>query len=467
MSHPQVVSEVVDHAMCIGCGICSGLCPSEILPMGWLSNGDLAPSVEGHCPPSCSVCLQVCPFHNESPTEDVIADSKFKSLSSIKIDPVVGYYFDTFVGHSLVRGHRVNGASGGMTTWILESLLEKGLIDSVIAIGKSSENDALFKFMTGESSETIRSASGSIYNPVDMSEMIKLINSKANEKRYAIVGLPCFLKGVELAKKTMPRLKRRVCYTLGLTCGHLPNKFYTEYLGELSGIKRDKLKEVNYRSKKNTNRAANFKFIAKSKNMELGSQIPFTEISDVWANGWFGFNACDFCDDVFGELASVSLMDAWLPDYESDTAGTSMLVVRDKVIHSLLLEGAKSRTCEIETASVEQIKSSQKGVIFHKRTLLKGRLYWASLNMGKVPKKRIEADSAVYKEHMWQIRSRFMIQMASKYYWPLSKSKSLNLFRLRMYLLSLPISFSSLKVKIIYLIKHPLIALKKYKSSGK
>ena len=467
MSHPQVITEVVDYDLCIGCGICSGLCPSEILPMGWLSNGDLAPSIEGSCPPSCSVCLKVCPFHDDSPNENVIADSKFKSLPSIKIDHVAGYYFSTFAGHSLIKGHRENGASGGMASWILESLLKKGLIDSIIAIGKSSENDALFKFITEETSDTIRSSSGSIYNPVDMSDAIKIINTKGNEKRYAIVGLPCFLKGVELAKKTMPRLKRRVLYTLGLTCGHLPNKFYTEYLGELSGIKREELKEVNYRSKKNTNRAANFKFIAKSKNMELGSQIPFTEISDVWANGWFGFNACDFCDDVFGELASVSLMDAWLPEYESDTAGTSMLVVRDKVIHSLLLEGAKSRTCEIETVSVEQIKSSQKGVIFHKRTLLKGRLYWASLNMGKVPKKRIEADSAVYKEHMWQIRSRFMIQLASKYYWPLSKSKSLNLFRLRMYLLSLPISFSSLKVKIIYLIKHPLIALKTYKSSGK
>lgn len=467
MSHPQVVSEVVDHDICIGCGICSGLCPSEILPMGWLPNGDLAPSVEGHCPPSCNVCLKVCPFHNESPNEDVLADTKFKGVSSVKIDPVVGFHVGSFVGHSLMEGHRENGASGGMATWILENLLKEGLIDSVVAIGKSRENDALFKFMTEKSLDNIRSASGSIYNPVDISDVIKLINSRGNEKRYAVVGLPCLLKGLELAKRTMPRLKSRICFTLGLTCGHLPNKFYTEYLGELSGVKRENLAEVNYRSKKNTDRAADFKFIAKTKNMQEGSPIPFTDISDVWTNGWFGFNACDFCDDVFGELSSVSLMDAWLPIHESDSAGTSMLVVRDKVIHSLLLEGAKSRTCEIETVPIEKIKSSQKGVIFHKRTLLKGRLYWASLNMGKVPKKRTEVDRAVYEEHKWQIRSRFMIQLASKYYWPLSKNNSINPFRLRMFLLSLPIIFNRLKVKTIFFIKHPSLVFKKYKSFGK
>ena len=66
MSHKQVVSEIVDHDLCIGCGICAGVCPSNILKMGLRLNGDLAPSIDGECPPSCSACLKVSPFTDES-----------------------------------------------------------------------------------------------------------------------------------------------------------------------------------------------------------------------------------------------------------------------------------------------------------------------------------------------------------------------------------------------------------------
>ena len=85
----------------------------------------------------------------------------------------------------------------------------------------------LFEYKISEDIDSIRSISGgSVYHPVEMSEIVSIINERKNEKRYAVVGLPCFLKGLSLSMQIMPRIKRRVVYTLGLACGHLPNKFY-------------------------------------------------------------------------------------------------------------------------------------------------------------------------------------------------------------------------------------------------
>ena len=36
--------------------------------------------------------------------------------------------------------------------------------------------------------------------------------------------------------------------------------------------------------------------------------------------------ACEFCDDVVGETADMSVGDAWLPGYVSDWRGTSVVV---------------------------------------------------------------------------------------------------------------------------------------------
>ena len=44
----------------------------------------------------------------------------------------------------------------------------------------------------------------------------------------------------------------------------------------------------------------------------------------LWHYQYFKHNACNFCDDVFGETADITFMDAWLPEYVRDYKGTSL-----------------------------------------------------------------------------------------------------------------------------------------------
>ena len=47
-------------------------------------------------------------------------------------------------------------------------------------------------------------------------------------------------------------------------------------------------------------------------------------------------NACNYCDDVVGETADISIGDAWLPKYSFDWRGKNLLVLRNTVLSELI-----------------------------------------------------------------------------------------------------------------------------------
>lgn len=464
MSKPhQVVTEIVEQALCCGCGVCAGICPSQSLKMAWRDNGDLAPVLVGKCSAGCRLCLKVCPFGPEAASEDRLARERFNDSDVSRHDEAVGFYLEAFVGYSLTGGHRERGASGGMTTWLLETLLNKGLVDSVVCVGAGSGGDRLFEYKIMADVETLRAAASSRYYPVDMAEAVSLINSDNQGLRYAVVGLPCVLKGLRLAMEAMPHLRRRIVYTLGLTCGHMPNRFYTEYLASVSGITKDSLASAEYRLKEDTTRAGNFKFQAVAQNGCFGEAIPFSRISNIWMDGYFQVNACNYCDDVFAEVSDVVFMDAWLPQYTGDTRGHSLLVVRHKDLLPLFAEGVETGSCYLESLPIARIAESQGGVIENKRTMLGGRLYAAGLYDKKVPIKRYPVDLGIYRRYRRKIEAHYSVQQASKVLWPRLGVKSPVVFRLYMLWLSLPLILGRIATRAQRVFLQPSLFLRLFR----
>lgn len=57
------------------------------------------------------------------------------------------------------------------------------------------------------------------YYPIELSRVLQEIRSTPG--RYAVVGAPCFIKAVHLARANDAVLGERIAYTLGLFCGHM------------------------------------------------------------------------------------------------------------------------------------------------------------------------------------------------------------------------------------------------------
>ena len=146
MINKTVVSEIVEHGLCIGCGICAGCCPSSNLTMQWRQNGDLTPCLTGVCPPRCRFCLDVCPFGEHSASEDRLSRASFESVNGIARHAEIGYLLKTYIGYFCLEAQRERGSSGGIASWLLTSLLADGGIDACICVALCEGDDRLFAY---------------------------------------------------------------------------------------------------------------------------------------------------------------------------------------------------------------------------------------------------------------------------------------------------------------------------------
>jgi coenzyme F420-reducing hydrogenase beta subunit len=408
MSENNVCEKVVKQDLCVGCGICAGICPNDKLVMKITLQGGYAPSLEGLCPPKCSFCLEVCPFENHKEDEDSIGKTLFGNLDTIHYKPETGYFFQTYVGYVSNPEHRWMSASGGVATWFLKTLLEEEVVEHVICVTPNTDPNCLFKFEAISEPEQILRSAGSAYYPVEISECLKIVLK--NPGRYAVIGLPCFVKGIRLAQMKIPKLKERVVVCAGLTCGGLRTRGFAEALIRKMGLPPDKVNRIAFRVKEEGKPASNYSIVISTdestKSIDLMAFPGY-----LWMLGMFKLRACNFCDDIFAELADITFMDAWLPEYANDPAGTSLVITRSEMADRIVQQGINKEALRLSPIPVNKVIESQLPLIRMKRQSLAERL-WVEKRKGKpIPRKRvtlkkpsfleklrIEADEAVRRQ---------------------------------------------------------------------
>ena len=329
--------------------------------------GEYNPVEISPCTKECGACLTVCPFTDSGENEDTIGNRLYGEIPEIQHRPETGYYLASYVGYS--EKHRKTSASGGIATWLLEKMLAEDIIDHVICVTPTGNPEKLFSFRIFNTPEGIRTGAGSAYYPVEMSGVIKQVIEVPG--RYAITGLPCFLKAVRLAQQRNAKLKERIAITVGLVCGQMKSKHFTDYIASVVGAQGNVI-GVRYRGKSLDHPATNFHFAFTTDDGEVKKISRKEGISEAWTNRWFTPNACNYCDDIFAECADVTCMDAWLPEYAKDGRGTSLMLVRSPLVEKAI---ARGQGAQLEPISVNRLVRSQAGVVAVKRQHLRYRMY--------------------------------------------------------------------------------------------
>lgn len=405
----SVIKEIVRHDLCIGCGLCAALCPQEALEMSWNRYGEYNPIETAPCITECGLCQKICPFGNHEENEDSIRKKLYGNVPGISYRPEVGDYLATYVGYA--EKYRPISASGGIATWLLERLLEESIVDHIICVAPTGDPDRLFTFTVFDTPEDVRNGAGSAYYPVELSGVIRQVLEMPG--RYAVTGLPCFIKAIRLAQQMNIKLQERIVVTIGLVCGQLKSKHFTEYIATFAGV-RGKVTSVRYRGKSQNHPANNYHYAFITEYGEKYRIFWNEGIAEAWSNRWFTPNACNYCDDIFAECADVTCLDAWLPEYSKDSRGTSLILVRTPLVEEVF---SQKNGIFLIHISIERIVQSQAQVLVLKRRHLAYRLFLDQLKGKSVPKKRIAPKRSRNPLLMREVVSKDCMSASSKEIW--------------------------------------------------
>ncbi|MHA1334052.1 MAG: polysaccharide pyruvyl transferase family protein [Candidatus Odinarchaeia archaeon] len=148
--------------ICIGCGLCSGVCERNAIKMVKNESGLLVPHLDpGKCN-NCGVCVKVCPMVNFRLTLKAFSAQKIKHVKN-ELDGC-----EINAGWALTNKVRRLGQSGGMITALLSHWLDKGLINGAVLTKTSKSNPFIPKVFIATSKEEIKEAAGSKYCPVPL-----------------------------------------------------------------------------------------------------------------------------------------------------------------------------------------------------------------------------------------------------------------------------------------------------------
>lgn len=377
-------AQIVRSGLCIGCGACASGADATMV---WDDYGQLKPTGPATHQPSKSFAA-LCPFSPEATNEDAIAAARFPDAPLL--DARLGRHISCYVGAAAEPPFRERGSSGGMVSWVAAELMRRGEIDGVLHVHPGQPGQPFFGYRISRSEDELLSGARSRYHPVHLAAVLDQV--RASPGRYAVVGIPCFIKAVHLARAQDPVLEERITHMLGLFCGHMKSARFVESFAWQLGADHDRVRAVEYRLK-DANRPANW--YTAHLTLDDGSTVQnewFHLADGDWGAGFFQNSACNFCDDVVAETADVSFGDAWVEPYSSDGRGTNVVVVRAPLIQHLIDEARADGRLGLEPVDADFVAATQAAGFRQRREGLAYRLTWA--RRGIRPIKRVAPSAA-------------------------------------------------------------------------
>lgn len=331
------MDNIANNNLCSGCGACSAICPKECICLTDNEYGEIRPIVDEAMCVNCGKCNSVCPFR--------LKKSQHQNTYNQET-----YY----IGQS--KEFCENASSGGVATFVLNSILEKRLADHIVTVSPQKDCNELFAYSICSTRDELVLCQGSAYYPVTLSKILSKL--KSIDGSVAIIGVPCFVSALKNLKKQNAFWNSKIKYLIGIVCGHTPTKLLTDCLAWKSGHKRTDITSCRFRIKDNTRPAWDYgvrlEFSDKSDSTSFGSD----DFGFLFWRKLFSQECCNNCKDVFADDADITFMDAWLDEYKNKPYGTSLIICRnaelDNILKTLVSNGTLTETDQSKPLAAQQ-----------------------------------------------------------------------------------------------------------------
>lgn len=208
---------------------------------------------------------------------------------------------------------RQEGSSGGICRFLIRTLLESGEVDGVVCV-VTSDSETLYEYGTVRL-ENCGDIAKSVYFFIDPRPFLEKI-PREQLSRLAFVGLPCMVHWVH--ERFLP-----FRYTIGILCNRAKESDLLTRLFPLETLEK-----------------ADFRTGTKPHNqvLEVTTKSGETHRSELGKYFFEDSMTCSFCQNCtfsYVPTAEITVMDAWLPRFQTPE-GTNLCIVRNRKIAEIL-----------------------------------------------------------------------------------------------------------------------------------
>lgn len=398
---------------CTGCGACSSICPKKAINM--IRNketGIFLPIINSTICNECGLCLSVCPAVYWS-------NAVYKKQSHYAL----GDYIQAYAAFSLDQSLRTDAASGGVTTAILQSLLDQSYITGAVVSRRVTGKPFQTETIIARTLENIGSCKGSIYSPVCFSEIYSAIKNASSDEKLAFVGLPCHIQALSLLMKQNSTISKKIAVTISLVCGHTPSAAAYKYSLRCLNLTEDDVVGLNNRGDGWPGYLRLYLKNGDIKKVPYGDSLSW---GMVLSSPLFMPQGCHVCPDPGGFAADIMVCDAWLTRYKNNQEGVNLALAKTVRGNMVIQESERAGSIKTKLCPIEDFLIANKRVFIAKTINHKYALRYLVGKESKLFHKNIrepaisvtflvKAKLAFYYFHLKIVRL-FKINKIAKYY---------------------------------------------------
>lgn len=315
------VLEIVETGQCVGCGLCTAVCPRNCIELK-KRKGMYQPDIDEEKCIKCGLCNRVCPGKQFDYNREYKSSSEPKNFW-------IGNYIHILSMQTQNREILRSATSGGVVTQIVKNLLDKGEYDCAFLV-----NTHNFKHLVSteifEKTDDILKSTKSRYIPVAQNKAVAYA-LKHREKRIIFVGTSCAVHGIINVIRELT-LNRDNYLILGLFCDRTMHYGIYDYFNQHPKCD-GKLSELVFRTKESGGWPGKMRFI-----LSNGESVDLKASERMLVKDYFQMERCLYCLDKLNQFADISIGDDYAVD-KNDKYGRSAVIIRnhkaERIIESM------------------------------------------------------------------------------------------------------------------------------------
>ncbi|MCR4418628.1 MAG: Coenzyme F420 hydrogenase/dehydrogenase, beta subunit C-terminal domain [Clostridia bacterium] len=210
-----------------------------------------------------------------------------------------------YLAHAAQAEIRNAGASGGVVSAFAMYLLDGGVVDAVIAAKMSEGAPVRPALVLARTADEVLACAQSKYLPIPVNDALRVVIEEP--ARYAVIGLPCQVRGIRKAALENPRISDRIKLCIGLFCGFRVSFNATRFWLRKLRVSEGAVASLEFRARSSADwdRGGGGFLVRTHKGEEYYIPKSLFSLTD----SLFVSRRCTLCEDLTNEYADLSVGD--------------------------------------------------------------------------------------------------------------------------------------------------------------